>query len=1011
MDSRLVVARFEAERQVLALMDHSNLARVLDAGSTPDGRPFFVMDLVKGVPISHFCDSHKLTLRQRLELFVPVCQAVQHAHQKGVIHRDLKPSNVLVALYDGRPVPKVIDFGVAKAAGQSLTDKTLVTGFGAIVGTLEYMSPEQAELNNLDIDTRSDVYSLGVLLYELLTGTTPFGRKELEQGGMLEMLRVIREQEPTRPSTKLSTAEGLPTLAANRGTEPAKLAALLRGELDWIVMKALEKDRSRRYESANGFALDVQRYLTDEPVLACPPSLVYRLGKFARRNKTGLAMAGMALVFLVVLASIAGWVLRDREAREQEIAQEADRKLALNQQAIRQDLDEADEYQLQKDWWRALELTERAWGLFQTGGGLDGLQDDLRQRLAYLRMAILLHEIPLSQAGLNERGKYDLARADEPYTRAFRDYGINVDELSAEEAARRIRASPIRQELVGALDNWANARRTLRGPMGRDWQKLAQIARLAYPDRWANEIRDAMKQGAAEGLVKLARMTRVENTPVESLVALARALRRRGLNAEAVALLEEAQLRYPRDFWVNQELAWALERLNPPRLEEAISYHRVACVLHPRSPGAYLNLGLAQARKHNFKGAINSYQRALHIAPNYAQAHSNLGSVLRAIHDLPGAIRHFRRALELMGTRSRDAVVVHCNLGHALVATNPDEAERHYRRALKIDPEDAYAHADLGHVLSAKKDLDGAIRHYRISLKFDPNYDKAHYNLGNALVDKKDRQGAIQHYRMAVEINPKYAKAHYCLGNLLNEKKDVEGAIRHFRRALEIDPELAEAHCNLGHTLCDQGKFALALEELKRGHELGSRQGAKWRYPSGQWVKFCERLLELDGRLPRALEGETASPSELLALAELCLRYKNRNRDAAWLFGKAFAAEPKWAEDLNKPYGYNAVRAAVLAAQGKGVGAEKLDDKDRARLRKQALGWLQGLRTRLAKLLARQPTARRPIQMVLRHWLGNPDLKGVRDAKELEALPHDEREAWQKLWSEVRELMARAGDK
>jgi serine/threonine protein kinase/tetratricopeptide (TPR) repeat protein len=305
MDSRQVLARFDAERQALALMEHPNIAKVLDAGRTPSGRPYFVMELVKGKPITNYCDEQRLGVRERLDLFGEVCRAVQHAHQKGIIHRDIKPSNVLVAPYDGKPVVKVIDFGVAKATGQRLTDKTLFTGFGALVGTPEYMSPEQAEVNNQDIDTRSDIYSLGVLLYELLTGSTPLTRKRLQEAPILEVLRVIREEEPPRPSTRLAESkETLPSISAQRQTEPAKLTKLVRGELDWIAMKALEKDRNRRYETANGFAMDVQRYLADEPVQACPPSASYRLRKFVRRNKG--ALLAVAVVLLAVVGGIVG---------------------------------------------------------------------------------------------------------------------------------------------------------------------------------------------------------------------------------------------------------------------------------------------------------------------------------------------------------------------------------------------------------------------------------------------------------------------------------------------------------------------------------------------------------------------------------------------------------------------------------------------------------------------------------------------------------------------------------
>jgi serine/threonine protein kinase len=366
MDSRQVIARFEAERQALAIMDHPNIARVFDAGTTGAGRPYFVMEMVQGIPITQFCDNRKLTLRQRLELFVPVCQAVQHAHTKGIIHRDLKPSNVLVMVYDGVAVPKVIDFGIAKALHQRLTDKTVVTSFGTMVGTPEYMSPEQTDMDMMGADARCDIYSLGVLLYELLTGTTPLEIGKMREGSYEQVMRTIRELEPPKPSTRLrNCGDRLATLAAVRGTEPRKLTAFIAGDLDWIVMKALEKDRSRRYETANGLSRDIQRYLSDEPVEASPPSAAYRFRKLLRRHRR-FAVALLAFTtFLVLLAAgsvIAAAVFRQQEQQQRQLADNnarlAERNALLAQEREVQRA-EADRLRQRADDLAAVALMER----------------------------------------------------------------------------------------------------------------------------------------------------------------------------------------------------------------------------------------------------------------------------------------------------------------------------------------------------------------------------------------------------------------------------------------------------------------------------------------------------------------------------------------------------------------------------------------------------------------------------------------------------------------------------
>jgi len=325
MDTRQVIARFEAERQALAMMDHPNIAKVLDAGATATGRPYFVMELVRGLPITRYCDENKLPTLARLELFMTVCHAIQHAHQKGIIHRDIKPSNILVTLHDGVPAPKVIDFGIAKATHGELTDKTIYTQFQQFIGTPAYVSPEQAEMSGLDMDTRSDIYSLGVLLYELLVGATPFDGKELLMSGLDEMRRTIREQEPLRPSTRLSafTSEELTATANRRSAEPPKLVHALRGDLDWIVMKCLEKDRARRYETASGVSADLKRYLDNEPVVARPPSAAYQFHKFVRRHKGAVTAVGAITLALVLGLGFATFsFVRERQARLRQAAAE-----------------------------------------------------------------------------------------------------------------------------------------------------------------------------------------------------------------------------------------------------------------------------------------------------------------------------------------------------------------------------------------------------------------------------------------------------------------------------------------------------------------------------------------------------------------------------------------------------------------------------------------------------------------------------------------------------------------
>ena len=885
MDTRQVIARFEAERQALALMDHPNIARVLDGGTTEAGRPYFVMDLVKGMPITKYCDEHRLTPRQRLELFLPVCHAIQHAHQKGIIHRDIKPSNVLVAQYDGKPVPKVIDFGVAKAAGQSLTEKTLVTGFGAIVGTLEYMSPEQAEVNQLDIDTRSDIYSLGVLLYELLAGSPPFTKKELEGAGVLEMLRVIREEEPSKPSTKLSTAEGLPTLAANRGTEPAKLTRLVRGELDWIVMKALEKDRNRRYETANGFAMDVQRYLADESVLACPPSVGYRLRKFARRNKGSLAVASVVAGAVLLVVGSIGYMVRDRAA-------ERTQRMTRVASQVEEILQEVERLEKEQKWPEALAAARRA-ETAVAGGEAD---DVTRQRVAALLKDLefidRLERIRMQYA-IPVEEKLDRDGANREYARAFREYGVDVDELPAEMAIARLKARPaLVLSLAAALDEWALARRAVFKKDLAPGQRLMAVARGIDPDPLRDELRANYGQPAVNGreaLRRLAESIDIHAQHPATLVILARTLGKDGHPDAKLRILRAGQSVHPGDYWLSYELGSALHFQKD--YDGAIRFATAAVAIRPSSAHAHSYLGFI-LRPKKLDEAISAYRKAIELDPKDTLSYLLLGTTLRdELRDYVQSEETLRRATEL-DPKSADA---HLCLGDVLNYQKKwDEAIAAYLKGIELGPKKgAGAHSNLGYCLRMKGRLNGAIDAYHKAIELDPNYDQAHYGLGKALSEQSKWFEAAESYRKAIALNPKLCDAYIGLGCILCDNlRDYVKAEEAFRKATELEPKNALAHNNLGNALYHQRKWDEAIAEYRKAVELDPKC-AQYHGGLGNALRMQKNPQEAIAEYRKAVELDPKLARIYRDLGELLHDEMREYGKAEEAFRKAIELKPR----------------------------------------------------------------------------------------------------------------------
>jgi len=689
MDTKEVIARFEAERQALALMDHPNIAQVYDGGATQAGRPYFVMELVRGIPITKFCDQRSLDTKARLQLFMQVCKAVQHAHQKGIIHRDLKPSNILVTHHESEPMPKIIDFGVAKALGQKLTDKTLFTGFLRMVGTPAYMSPEQAEFTGMDVDTRSDVYSLGVLLYELLTGVTPFDPETIRNAALDEVRRMIRETEPPKPSTRLDTlGEKLDEIARQRHTEATKLVHALAGDLDWIVMKCLEKDRRRRYETVNGLAMDVQRHLDDEPVVARPPSKLYEFQKTVRRHKFGFAAAGgitmaLAVGLLISLTSLS----REKVARERAVAAE-------EEQTKQREKAEANEQMALTEAAKSAEVAQFMKEMLQAAG----------PSVARGRDATLLREV-LAQT--SARVGEDLAgepevQGDLLFTigKAYADIGEYkqaIEELQRASEAYRLAQGDQKKNLALAL-----------GAIGRNQAWIGQVS---------------LGQSNATAALELAKKTGDRQTIATCLYSLAIAIGGVGGVIEEEPYLREAVSIYESLGADPRSLAACLSRLGnclmegSSRLRESEQLYHEALRLHLKHEG----------------------DESLSVATDFymlAQVFLRQGELDKAEKNATESVERLRKLVDKDHPRLLFPIEL---LSHTLILGNKwNEAEVLCRQAVESSPANAGYRTILGGVYARRSDWTAAADELSVAVSIDPSKVFDSFKLAIALL-KADR--------------------------------------------------------------------------------------------------------------------------------------------------------------------------------------------------------------------------------------------------------------------------------
>ncbi len=903
--------------------------------------------------------------------------ALEHAHQLGVVHRDIKPANLLVepgsaSASGGNGAEAgdvhlwVTDFGLAHCRQGQVG----LTATGDVMGTLRYMSPEQALARPIGVDHRTDLYSLGATLYEFVTLEPAFDGHDRH-----ELLRQIAIEEP-RPLRKVNKA--------------------VPADLETIVQKAMAKNPEERYATAQEMASDLRRFMRDEPILARPLTLLQRTRRWARRHRPVMVSAAMAsLAALTVLAGSIGWIMRDRAVHRARLTA-----------TLRSAAEESQRLQEKGMWPQAQAAAARAEALLGYGAADPAVAERARDLLRKLAEEQAVRTLLQSLDAIRRRqaevqdNHFDLVHSRKEYEQAFRTYGLHRDATAPEEAARALsrRPGPVRATLLAALDHWLILAQHEQAPEAA-W--LKQVLALADSDPCARACAPHARKMTAWRW----RSWREVDTalePPEALFVLEISLQQRGPSAAALALLRRAQQAFPADFWINHDLGIELGRSRPPQHEEAIRFLTVAAALRPDNPGVQYNLGLVLALAGRLDEAIVAYRRAIGLKPDYGMAHLKLGEALGEQGQLDEAIACYRKAVELDPKTAK----AHYNLGVASADKGElDEAIACYKKAIALDPKEAKAHNNLGVALKDKGQREEAIACCRKAIELDPKIATAHYNLGVALADKGELDEAIACYMKAVAFDPKDALVHYNLGNALVGKGEVDEAIAWYKKAIALDPKYAEAHCNLGQAFRTQGRLAEALAAFQRGHELGTKRPG-WPYPSAEWVRQAENMAAMDSKLPAFLRGEfqPKDAAELLGLAGVC-QAKKLHTAAMNLYAEAFAANAKLADDLKAGHRYDAACFAARAA-GQGENPAKLDNKERTRLRQKALDWLSAdLALRRKQLGTGKPADRAAVQQALRHWQKDTDLAGIRDPAVLTKLPAAECAACERLWADVAALL------